>query len=233
MVVCTRKTVKSRKKVGVRAFTMAEFIVVISIIVLMLGFVSFDYQRMQQVVEASNVAEDIALTLRQAQTYGLSSSARFLGGGDFNDEDVETEFFERTDIVGDGSVNGVALLYENENDSNPTIYLYQDTNGNFRFDSSDRVIDVRKVTTNNVSIHRVRFHKDSQWGEKVLNDRSSLSVSFQRPYPDAYIVFGSGGSYSLYDKAIIIIDAGANEESVLKTVSINSIGNIAVRNRIE
>ncbi len=219
----TGKSKKERKK----GFTVVELIVVMAIFVVMLSFSMFDYRSLQKKVEASNLAEDIALTLRQAQVYGISGSERLIAGEDFYDEEREAAYFdierEAHNITDDKSIIGVAFQLNNNQ-----IFLFEDRNKNFLFEKdSDRVIDERKFFSDIISISSVRVCKDGSCAEK--NDEDGiLTISFQRPYQDAYIVYGSGTSHMQYESAEIHISDYTGE--ILKKVFINSVGNIMVLN---
>lgn len=55
-----------------KGFTMVELLISISIIVIISSIAVFNQQRFSEVMAISNVAYDVAITLRQAQVYALS-----------------------------------------------------------------------------------------------------------------------------------------------------------------
>ena len=215
-----RKVEKIKKN---RGFSVVELIVVISIFVIMLSVSMFSYQDTSKKVEATNLAEDIALTMRQAQVYGLSASEKILAGENFD----EVEYFDAgqqaKDITEDHSVRGIAIvLGENK------IYLFQDVDQNFAFSDDDIILDERKIYSPDVSIESVIVCNNGNCSEKEGNG-DTLSIAFQRPYPDAYVVYTHGQFSSLYDRAEILISDAKNGD-VLRKIAVNSAGNIYVKN---
>lgn len=63
-----------------QGFSFVEFIVIISIFAIMAGVALFNFRGFNSSVSLNNLAHDIALTIRQAQVYGISASE----GGDVN-----------------------------------------------------------------------------------------------------------------------------------------------------
>ncbi len=55
-----------------KGFTMIELLISISIIVIISSIAVFNHQRFSEAMAISNVAYDVAITLRQAQVYALS-----------------------------------------------------------------------------------------------------------------------------------------------------------------
>ncbi len=58
----------------VPAFSLVEFIVIISIFAIMAGIALFNFSGFNTTVSLNNLAHDIALTVRQAQVYGISAT---------------------------------------------------------------------------------------------------------------------------------------------------------------
>ena len=55
-----------------RGFTVVELLVVVSIMVIMTTIVLFNYNKFNDSMLISNLAYDVSLTIRQAQTYGVA-----------------------------------------------------------------------------------------------------------------------------------------------------------------
>lgn len=63
-----------------KGFSLVEFIVIISIFAIMAGVALFNFGGFNSTVSLNNLAHDVALTIRQAQVYGISATE----GGDVN-----------------------------------------------------------------------------------------------------------------------------------------------------
>ncbi len=216
---------KTRKEKNFSGFTVVELIVVISIFTIMLSVSTFNYRDTQKKVEATNLAEDIALTMRQAQVYGISASEGALAGDSFEDINIEADYFDRNsngiDITNDTSIRGIAIELGTNN-----VYLFKDVDENYLFESdTDILIDTRRVYSSDVSINSIGLC-DSMRCYNVNESGAILSISFKRPYPDAYIMY-RGKSYNSAD---INIGDSRDNNSTLRIVSVNSIGNIYVKN---
>ncbi len=184
---------KKNKKSG---FSIIEFIVVMSIFAIMSGVSLFNYNEYRNKIEEMNIAQDIALSVRQAQLYGISASNRDVGQS-FEDTQDESDFFSTSvvDITNNTSIRGVAFDAQNKK-----ITLFEDVNQNNTYNSGvDRILDERQVLSSRVSIKTCLSDSGvpSNFATCPLVDDSSnlVNVTFQRPYPDAYIVY-EGDSYT-------------------------------------
>jgi prepilin-type N-terminal cleavage/methylation domain-containing protein len=181
---------KKNKKNKKEGFSIIEFIVVMSIFAIMSGVSLFNYNDYRNKIEEMNIAQDIALSVRQAQLYGISASNRDVGQS-FSDAQDETDFFSTSvvDITNNTSIRGVAFDVQNKK-----ITLFEDINQNNVYNSgTDRVLDERQVLSSRVLLKSCLsdIGVPSNFATCPLVDSSSniISVTFQRPYPDAYIVY--------------------------------------------
>ncbi len=203
-----------------KGFSVIELVVVISIFGIMTSISMFNYNGQKRSLEATNLAQDIALTVRQAQVYGISASGRNIGGsGSFNPND----FFSgenAIDITQDKSIRGVTFfLKENR------IVLFEDNNRNFSYDKNiDRIIDERRITYTNTSFLSFILHDNGNIEKKD----GRVDIAFERPYPDAIISYSSDVGVpgkNIYSSVTINIGSEGYE----KSVSVNSIGNIIIK----
>lgn len=142
---------------GERGFTLVELLVVFFIMASILAVVIPGYLEYSTKLELQNLALDVALTVREAQSYGIGAKETFAGSNDFN------------------TPYGV---YFNIN-SPSSFILFQDTNkDNFYTDGVDFKINTYTMKTG-------YFIKDlcgsipfpADWG----CGGTSLSVFFNRP----------------------------------------------------
>ena len=202
------------KKNSEQGFTLVEFIVVLVIFSIMSGTSLFNYNRYQNNIETTNIAQDIALTIRQAQVYGISASSEILPQINSND----------LNLVQDKSIRGFAINTESQE-----IILFEDLNRSFGYESqSDRIIDVRRILARNTNISACLFDFGAspipgECSVDVASESTMVNVVFQRPYPDAFINF-DGNPYGH-----VLVELKDNSANNLKYIEINPIGNISVK----
>jgi prepilin-type N-terminal cleavage/methylation domain-containing protein len=217
-----KKRVKNKK-----GFSAVELIVVIGIFALMTTISIFDYNGYITKIETTDLAQDIALTVRQAQVYGISASSNLIAGERFYDDDVEDNFFDVSsgtvkDITQDRSIRGVSLLFEEKK-----IIIFEDINRNNFYDSTtDRVIDERTITYNNTGFVSFRMCDANNSCE---DKDGRVDITFERPYPDAviYQMPQPDSTSGAVKYSSIIIKVGTDE--MQRNIEINYIGNIAVK----
>ena len=203
------------KKNSEQGFTLVEFIVVLVIFSIMSGTSLFNYNRYQNNIETTNIAQDIALTIRQAQVYGISAASETLPQIN-NSNDLN--------LVQDKSIRGFAINTESQE-----IILFEDLNRSFGYESqSDRIIDVRRILARNTNISACLFDFGAspipgECSVDVASESTMVNVVFQRPYPDAFINF-DGNSYGH-----VLVELKDNSANNLKYIEINPIGNISVK----
>ena len=210
------------KKNNEQGFTLIEFIVVLVIFSIMSGTSLFNYIEYRNNIQTTNVAQDVALTIRQAQVYGISAS------DGFDSEDVFASNNDNTiNIIDDRSIRGFAINTESQE-----IILFEDINRNFSYDpENDRVIDIRKIISENINISACLFSSEvsptpGNCSEEVTvntNGDTIVSIAFERPYPDAFIHF-ENTQYSH-----VLIELKDNAGNNLRYIEVNPIGNISVK----
>ena len=204
-------------------FSLVEFVVVLVIFSIMSSVSIFNYNGYRDLIQETNVSQDIALSIRQAQVYGLSSSDRIVGDDAIDPEDLFSYNESIPDITEDRSVRGVYIDPDNE-----SLTIFEDLNRNLRYDvATDRVIDTRSIASGNVEILGVDLCNSSPNCGNI--DTDPINIAFTRPYPDAYI--SDTSSFASYDFASILI--GSPSESYDAYIELNSIGNITVKKDYE
>ena len=118
---------KKRKNFGngrKRGFSMIELLVTISILIVVSGLVFFNQSRFHSNILIENLAYEISLTIRQAQSYGLQTKE---SEGGFS-----AGYGVRFDVT--------------ENDK---FIFYADKDGNHIYDTNDVIVDELKMTNKN------------------------------------------------------------------------------------
>src|SRR5947209_5733093 len=96
-------------------FTLLEMLVVIAIMALILGVVLYNYRTFDNKLVVSAAAQEVAISARQAQTYGLAVKEVARGGGDFS--------------------TGYGIFFDITNPQN--YYIFADTNKNGKYDGDN------------------------------------------------------------------------------------------------
>lgn len=203
-----------------KGFSIIELVVVITIFAIMSSVTIFNYSSYRQNIEVTNVAQDIALTVRQAQVYGISSTDRIVGTTNLDSPLAADQLFGQSiaDITNDHSIRGLTV-FPDEN----KIILFEDNNRNFIYDTNDRIIDQRTIISTSVDIVGVKPCITEVDCANLQTDRAD--IVFQRPYPDAYISFG-GDRHDIYGFITIVV-GGAN--GTTSHIQISSVGSISVK----
>jgi len=184
-----------------RGFTLIELLVVLAIITVLMGVVLSSQSSFNKSLVLSNTAYDIALTLRSAETFGLSSRGstgstnagyglHFLNGvtGSF------TLFYDLSPPPSSASCHGVPSVGgADAPDAKP---------GNCTYDGlSEKTTD---YTLGNGIIISDFCAYTTGGSSCASSGLSSLDIVFARPNPNPFI--SAGGSYSaLYNGACLKI----------------------------
>jgi len=172
------------KKITQKGFTLIEMLVVLAITTILVGVVLFNYRSADSALIMRNLAYEVSLTIRQAQTYGLgvrdsqelnnafdiAYGVQFTGptSGEVNDT-----FFLFADIYNDSA--GQERLCNQSDSSGPCTSL-----------TSDEVLDSLSLTRQ-ITFDEICGDPSAGGSEICLDAGSPLNISFKRPNPDATI----------------------------------------------
>jgi prepilin-type N-terminal cleavage/methylation domain-containing protein len=193
-----------------KGFTLAEIMVSIAIVVMIMSVVLFGYRSYDDSIILSSAAQEMAISIRQAQSYGVS--VKQVVGGDFN-----TSY-------------GISF-----NLSNPgSYYIFADKNNNGKYDGdvncSSGTECVEKDDLKN-AVGLSSFCSTDLGGTETCPAQGvqSVSILFKRPDTDAYIyTFNSSGTMisGSYVSVKIVFSTRSGQQS---NVSVNSIGQVTVK----
>lgn len=193
------------------AFSLVEFIVIISIFAIMAGIALFNYSGFNATVSVSNLAHDIALTIRQSQVYGISAEA---GVDDFNT----------------GQISGVYFQAAPNGGFDPTFIVYNDAHTPVELGASvlqspveyiqgtDVVLDQVTITTND----RITDIATGSSMSSLTVCQQDVVIAFMRPNPDAYI--SCGGAPNVGYAQIKIVSANGNNVQYVEVWPTGQIG---------
>lgn len=191
-----------------RGFTLFELLVSISIFVLITALALVNYRRYTNDLVVSNLAYDIALTVRKAQSYGINVRGF---GGNFN--------------------YAYGVHFDNPTSVNNQYKLFVDVNQDGVYDattdgSSSAIETYTLLQGNKVCKLRYVHHNETQEG-----DITKLDVTYLRPNPEATIIIN--GTQLLNDPTVsgdYVRVYISSPEGRQKTIDIYPSGQISVTN---
>ncbi|QSH39325.1 prepilin-type N-terminal cleavage/methylation domain-containing protein [Candidatus Kaiserbacteria bacterium] len=185
-------------------FTVIELIVVVGILGVISSITLTSYSKFGGQILLRNLAYDVALSIRQAQVYGISARS-FLGAQFASGHGVYFDFAEGSN----------------------KFFLYTDTDGNnFYTSAGTEWVETFSIGRGH-SIDRLCVPSGPSSENCAI---TSMDILFKRPEPDAIIRASVGGSFTQYDRARIVLDSPqGNKLSVL----IESTGQISIQRYAE
>jgi prepilin-type N-terminal cleavage/methylation domain-containing protein len=153
-----------------RGFTIIELIISVSIFAFMTAFLVSKYGTFNQSVLLTNLAYDVALTIRNAQTYGLNVKSK----------PTDTEGFSSNYALAYG-------VHFDTRNAQPTpnnqMIFFADVNGNQKYTSADPFSEVLAKYTfkNGAIVSNICAGTDALACSSVDN----IDITFLRPNPDA------------------------------------------------
>ncbi|MES2470885.1 MAG: type II secretion system protein [Patescibacteria group bacterium] len=182
---------QKKRASGKRGFTLVELMISISIFVFMTAFLVSKYGTFNGSILVTNVAYDIAITIRQAQAYGLYVRQGI--GGNF-DSAYGTYF---------------------NTGANDEFKLFVDASGDFFYQSSpaDEVLNKYKLKKNMSIKSLCASNSDSTCDSSPV---SALSVAFKRPDPTAIITTTPGGPRKRYAKIVVAATDGSTRKIIVR-----------------
>lgn len=188
-----------RKNAG---YTFMELIVVISIFGIMSSVALLNFSDYTTQASLQNTAEDIALTIKQAQSASIA-------GKTYGDQDPTF-----TPSYG---------LYFDVDKPDQFIYFYNNIDGGSEgYDGNAEKIREIKITTSDM-IDKLCV-TDANNGNSLDCGVTKMSVAFKRPFPDT-IITGSLNSGVVPNEAIIRLVSIKGKQMA---ISVSALGSIAV-----
>jgi prepilin-type N-terminal cleavage/methylation domain-containing protein len=181
-----------------RGFTLIELMVTVGIFVFMTALIMAKYNNFYSGTIFKNMAYDIAITIRQAQSYGISVKA-----------DSNSTSFNKS----------YGVNFSSSFPTKFTLYPYSiDSNGLYVFDNI-----AEKAYTLKFGASVYRKYAGSSPSDTV--EVSVLDIIFQRPNPEA-VICGTINSVMncSYKYAKIVIKLG----EITRSIEINSVGQVSI-----
>lgn len=188
-----------------RGFTLIEMLMTLVIFSIMTGVVLVNQDKFDSTILLNNLAYDVAITIRQAQTYGVNVR-------------------EFRDYTGLGQF--VAYGVKFAANQNKSFVLFADADSNKQFDGDfdcpqddTECVERYAIKRGNI-IQSICAGPNADECDKKID---SLTILFKRPDPDAMIMLNSNGEKKAFAKIVI-----STPNEAKKSIIVRSTGQIYV-----
>lgn len=191
-----------------KGFTLIELMVSIAIFAFMTALVVARYGTFNQGILLTNLAYDVALTLRTAQSYGLNVKSAPTASANYSSN------FNYP----------YGVHFDSGNSNNTKIIFFADTNIDSTYDAGEEI----STYTIRRGSHVEKLCIDNGHGNDgklQCNNVSTLDVIFKRPDPDAIITKNDDNTKLIYAEINLKSSDGGT-----KKVIVRQTGQIAVSN---
>jgi len=170
------KHILQQYRISSKGFSLVEFIVIISIFAIMAGVALFNFSGFNSAISLNNLAHDIALTIRQAQVYGISATT------------------EGSTAVGVSQIRGVYFPYTVGTGFDTEFVIFLDTNpaanaSSVAYDGPAIDVDLDRVTI--TTQDRIVDIATGDDGISPTSCNSEVIIAFERPNPTPHIFCGA------------------------------------------
>lgn len=182
----------SKHHLYARGMTLVELIVVLSIFVIVSGLTMFEYQEFRSGASAQTLADDIALSIRKAQSFAIgvrNTNADFSAG--FG---VHFSVSQRDDIPLGGSNKNFILFADRGVEPNKS-YDYDPSNTACDINSAiegHECVEVISITSAEKVTGIYLYGSNDALGANEplqVDPNGSLDIVFLRPEPDAFFCY--------------------------------------------
>lgn len=194
---------KTQKNSG---FTLIEFVVIISIFAIMAGVGLFNFRGFQTDVSLTNLAHDIALTIKRAQSEGTSGLTS-----------------DPSDPTLPPIPRGVEFSYSGGSFAKE-FTIFDDINRNDSNDDPQGIVDTVRIQTEDYIVGIALGNDPASFSTSI--DTNSFHVIFERPFPDVKAFSTPSTTYSEQYAGIVISNQGGSQK---KMILISRVGEISVR----
>ena len=202
--------IKKKNIIYKKGFTLVELLITIVIFVMLTGVVLFNQNKFDSTILLKNLAYDIALTIRQAQTYGVNVKESQISG-EFTSYGVYVNMSENKKIIffSDLSKSKDGRFSDEDTTCSPNdidsecLQKYTLKRGNY-------ISKLCVLSTDNTSCSEV----------------NKLTIDFMRPNPDAYIYADDD---FVNRKKYAEIELSSGDGSSKSSIVVTSVGQIYVK----
>lgn len=196
-----------------KGFTLIELIVALAIFAFMTAFILAKYGTFNQGTILTNTAYDVALVIRDAQSYGLNVQSAPTGTTNFSNT------FNAT--------YGIHIdTSQNNPGGNTKIILFSNTTSPLSVYSTNNSVLVSTYILGKNSKITDMCVGGGECNSGITPDPNILDITFTRPNPDAVITV-AGNSANVYNFAQITLQA---TDGSIKKILVTEDGQITVTN---
>jgi prepilin-type N-terminal cleavage/methylation domain-containing protein len=178
-----------------RGFSLVELMVSVAVVAIITSIVLTNQNQFNSSILLRNLSYDIALSIRQAQVFGLSIRSGF---------GVNTQ--------------GYGVHFDSENDSS---YILFADDGDLQFDAGDTVLDTFDIRGGNF-VSKFCVHSEPSTEHCSDNGASKkINIVFKRPEPNAIISNENSGIF--YERAKVYVSSPAGNERLITVQSSGQI----------
>ena len=196
-------------------FTIVELIVSIGIITAITSVVLYNYSSFNDNLALGAAGQEIAIAIREAQTYGISTKEASVGSGQFT--------YAYGIYFSPGCNPSNYYVFVDKNDDG--VYAFREGGGSCGTPDSSSESTEKGNLRNNITISQICDINDSCPPSPSIKN---LNITFKRPNPDAIIRFANSGGNpgSAQQKAKIKL---LSPRGKILTIVIESSGQIYVQ----
>ena len=207
-------------------FTLVELLVSISIMVLIMSVVLINYHRFDTTFSTTNLAYDIALSIRQAQSYGISVHANTTISNNTNNAQYQFGY----GIHFSGADDTHYILFADNTAGQGTEDYYDSTSGNV---CGGECLQEYTLTSGYSIVGICTYSSDASVCNNLIGSSGTVDITFLRPDPDAIVCQYSSGNYpscSLPSENTAVITIASPDTSVPhERIIVQPTGQISVQ----
>lgn len=221
-------------------FTFMELIVVIAIMAIMESIIMFNYKDFTSNISLKNLASDIALSIKKAQTLALSG--RSDGFAQDTDLDINNFANRQSPTYGAFFANDADGTVQNVHKQNEfVIFKDRDFSGDYYAGSDCETVNIPGTNTECLDritvptkekIDKICVDVGTQAETCSVNSFKGLAITFKRPYPDAIINLVDSQNNVLstnHLNAEITISPANDSNAVSRVIRITNLGQITTK----
>lgn len=193
-----------------KGFSFIELAVVLTIFGVLSGVVLFRFSDFSAAVSLNNLARDIALEIKDAQTSAISGKTA--GGA------AVPAYGIHFSISGARATDSAKTI----NPSRQRFNYFADENNSATYNGASELIRTVQITTRDF-IDSVCTYASAMTANCTTRTSGSFSMVFTRPYPDATLLFESASQVAMD----IVIKSAVTGQT--KTITVTKAGQIRVQ----
>lgn len=194
-----------------KAFSLVELIIVVAIFLIISAIILSKQSKFSSDILITNVAYQIALSIREAQVYGIGSKQR-LDSGNF------IKLGYGVSIKAGSNLADKTVSYDFFADKTDSGVIYQ-------YDDGDTVLETATLPAGQKIRNICGKTTSSGWSCWEIGGAVSafnLNIVFVRPNPEPHIENGS----SVYTQALIVVESAIGDKC--RVIRVTSTGQISV-----